>query len=215
MQLTIVITDYNTNLEWISELDNSLKQLDVEFDIVRVSNNSVYKFTSTTAVTELFCEAGNVSKAKNIGLQAATGEYVLMIDNDDMLLHGNIKQYLGFDVILPKYGSGLLKKQFNGTIIRRELIQKYNLRFLDIDYYEDYYIVYKLYYEKTHTLTTIAKPFYYYRRNPNGICNTSSASYKIRRLEQVKTIMLSMKNINAKRVMRDIEPNIDYWKQKL
>jgi hypothetical protein len=68
-------------------------------------------------------------------LFAATGDYVCVIDNDDKLLAGDIKQYLNkYDVILPKFQDGLLRKQTNCIIFKRELINKYKLHYLDVGY---------------------------------------------------------------------------------
>jgi glycosyltransferase involved in cell wall biosynthesis len=218
MELTVIITDYNTNLKWIKELDESLKQLDVEFDIVRVSeypNKPSYKFTCTEHVTEIYCEYGNVSKSKNIGLHAATGDYVLLIDNDDKILCGKVKQYWGFDIIIPQYNDGLTKLLTNGIIFKRELIERYNLHFLDVDFWEDYYITYQLLYNKSHTRIIMKFMFYFYRPNPTSMCTKIPVQNKIKGIRNTQSLMAAYSTVDMNIVHRDTDPCIKYWESKL
>lgn len=125
--ITIVVPVYNVE-NYIERCVNSLvNQTFSDFDIVLVDDGSKDKSGDLcdmfekqyNNITVIHKENGGLASARNAGLEACTGEYVMFIDSDDWIetnalesLVDTIKRYKRPDVI--KYG---YKKICNGEIL--------------------------------------------------------------------------------------------------
>jgi len=94
MKFSIIIPNYN-NIKWLDKCINSvLKQKDVDYEVILVDDGSTDK--SRTRCDELgklhpeikaiLQENQGVARARNTGLDHATGDYVFFLDSDDYLL---------------------------------------------------------------------------------------------------------------------------------
>lgn len=102
MKLSIIIPVYNGE-KYISELlDNILDQIDNhECEILVIENGSSDNTTEllmnnyyNNSKVKLFHSEKGVSKARNLGIREATGDYLMFIDADDKLLNNSINHIL-------------------------------------------------------------------------------------------------------------------------
>lgn len=127
-----------------------------------------------------------------------------MIDNDDYLINAEQINNLNRDIYLSMFQNGHYKKIFNGTIVKRKVLKKYQLEFLPVNFYEDFLIIQTLcdLVEKEKiTLGLFGKPLYYYRQNPKSYCYNTNYQEKINELYKIK-----------KYLKEEIHQNrLDFW----
>lgn len=97
MKLSIIIPVYNTPVDYLQECLQSIKtsHLRVDFEIIIVNDGSTnqelisflnqYQKPDTTVINK---ENGGVSSARNLGISIATGEFLICLDSDDLLMPG-------------------------------------------------------------------------------------------------------------------------------
>lgn len=194
LKLSIIIPVFNTPAEFLRDLENSLAEQsfkDFETIVVYDGCEHSFEFTKLSNVKELFIEHLGQAMAKQTGLNVADGEYLMFLDSDDYLIGSNSLSEIFErikDVAFIRLQDGKRRRQLNGVIFRRELVNTLNLHFLPVGFYEDFYIVEALYEyaQKTSAVMEYEKPFYYYRHNPAGICNTTGRREKVRELFKIK-----------------------------
>lgn len=93
--ISIIIPIYNTPVQYIAECLQSLEDAKISenYEIILVNDGSTnhetnkylehYSHPKTQIITK---ENGGVSSARNLGLKAAKGDYILFLDADDILL---------------------------------------------------------------------------------------------------------------------------------
>ena len=116
VKLSIIIPAYNAE-PYISHLINTLKpQITPEVEVIVVDDGSreVFK-TEHSWVKVIRQDNGGVSKARNRGLEEATGEYIAFIDADDLVSENYISTLFSkmpFDVLEMSWKSLPGGKQF-------------------------------------------------------------------------------------------------------
>ena len=186
--LDIVVTDYFPNYDWIKELVASIQQLDCKYKVIRISDTndgpSATLFNSLPGTRYIYAPAGDRGTSKQIGLDNATGDYIMFLDNDDYLLTQHLEKYLKLDVdvIRLQNSAHKISEMISHFIFKRELIEKYNLKFIcGQNFFEDFLMSSRLIEHINNgdiKQTITAEPVYYYRHNPNGIVNSTQNDYK-------------------------------------
>lgn len=186
--LDIVVTDYFPNYDWIKELVACIQQLDCKYKVIRISDTndgpSAMLFNSLPGTRYIYAPEGDRGISKQIGLDNATGDYIMFLDNDDYLITSDLNKYLDLnvDVIRLQNSAHKISEMITHIIFKRELIEKYDLKFIcGQNFFEDFLVVNRLLEhinngEIKQTIT--AEPVYYYRHNPNGIVNSTQNDYK-------------------------------------
>ena len=98
--LDIVVTDYFSNIEWIKELVASIQKLDCAYRVIRVSDTddgpSATLFNSLPGTQYIYAPAGDRGASKQLGLDNASADYIMFLDNDDYLLTQHLEKYLKY-----------------------------------------------------------------------------------------------------------------------
>lgn len=197
-KLTVVVTHYKEPVDTYKALFDSLAIQqgidlnDIEVIVVQDGNEGgvplsfLEQYTYTTRLINI--PKGGVSKARNKGLDEATGEYVMFCDCDDMfysafglwMLMRAIEQKP--DVIFSSFTEEsmitdeyhLIRKDkditfIHGKAFRKEWLVAENIRFKDeLTIHEDGYFV-ALCNVLSKTQQYIDQPFYLWRWNPNSV----------------------------------------------
>ena len=109
MDLSIIIPVYNTPVPVLRRCLSSVEAIvDVSFEVLLVDDGSKEEtatFCNEYAATHPFIRCfhkknGGVSSARNMGLEAAQGDYVLFVDGDDEVLADAFTMPLEGDLIL-------------------------------------------------------------------------------------------------------------------
>lgn len=167
-------------------------------------------------------ENGGVSSARNVGLKAATGEYISFVDSDDYMNESYMECISLFDenidLITFDYEDDLGNKKsinikksivlknellekifpWNGSIwnriYRKSIISKYNLKFDEnIKYGEDLIFLINYINKIENKIMYISKNFYHYSYNPNSATNSKNTD-----LEYFDTVNLAFNKIKNK-----------------
>lgn len=102
IKFSIVIPVYNVDLIWLEKAINSVKnQTYVNWELCLVDDCStdpkVKEYLSTIQISKIkveFCEKnGGISVASNRGVELATGDYILLMDNDDEIAPSALKEF--------------------------------------------------------------------------------------------------------------------------
>ena len=103
MKLSIVIPVYNTREYLAACLDSALDNACNDYEIVIVNDGSTddsgiiaagYVSRYPELIRVITTENGGLGAARNVGLEAAQGEYLLFVDSDDTLAKGALKEML-------------------------------------------------------------------------------------------------------------------------
>lgn len=215
--LDIVVTDYFPNYDWIKELVASVQNLDCNYRIIRISDTdmgpSATLLNSLPGTRYIYAPAGDRGTSKQIGLDNASSDYIMFLDNADYLITSDLNKYLNLDVdvIRLKNSEQKISEMISHFIFKRELIEKYNLKFIcGQNFFEDFLIVSRLL-ERINNgdikQTITAEPVYYYRHNSSDIVNSTQNDYKynclciideiLREEPDYETYKSNLKNIKA------------------
>lgn len=204
-KVSIIIPAYNVG-SFIERCLNSIdKQTYRNFEVLIVNDGSK---DNTEEVATRFCythenftyikkENGGVSSARNLGLDYATGDYVLFIDSDDWInetfvenLVKNIKDEDSFCQIseFKKVGSDSVKdydinyefaKLFRiasvwSKLFNKKVIDDINLRFSNVTMGEDLEFCAKAYIQNS-SISMATGSIYYYFSNESSLTHTFNA----------------------------------------
>lgn len=101
MLISVVIPLYNKEPIIEKSLRSVLSQDCDDFEVVVVNDGStdksveIVKSINDSRVTLIEQENGGPSKARNTGVRHAKGDWILLLDADDVLLDGALKKYVG------------------------------------------------------------------------------------------------------------------------
>lgn len=225
--VTFVITYYDLPTEMLTECIDSILALSLraaDREIIIVDDGS-----PTSPMSELLGYGddiiymrkpnGGVSTARNVGLRAATGQYVQFIDGDDRLIQPayehclDIARYGNIDMIMfdftrqeadtttytdgePTSGSEYMRTQnINGAaclyLFRRNILG--SLTFTpDTNYGEDEEFTPQLLLRADQVVHTSAKA-YYYRLRETSATGSSTAESRHHRLDDTLQVILRLK----------------------
>src|SRR5574344_2460467 len=94
IKLSIIIPYYKT-LELTKKLlDTLVPQLTKECECILIDDGCNELELDKYPITVIHKENGGVSKARNTGIDKATGEYIVFIDSDDMIKSNYIETIL-------------------------------------------------------------------------------------------------------------------------
>ena len=100
MKLSIIIPVYNTREYLAACLDSVLDTACNDYEIVIVNDGSTddsgiiaagYASRYPELIRVITTENGGLGAARNVGLEAAQGDYLLFVDSDDTLANGALK----------------------------------------------------------------------------------------------------------------------------
>ena len=103
MKLSIIIPVYNTREYLAVCLDSVLDNACNDYEIVIVNDGSTddsgiiaagYASRYPELIRVITTENGGLGAARNVGLEAAKGDYLLFLDSDDSLSRGALKEML-------------------------------------------------------------------------------------------------------------------------
>ena len=103
MKLSIIIPVYNTQEYLAACLDSALDKACNDYEIVIVNDGSTddsgiiaagYASRYPELIRVITTENGGLGAARNVGLEAAQGDYLLFVDSDDTLAKGALKEML-------------------------------------------------------------------------------------------------------------------------
>ncbi len=112
VQLSIIIISYNTKKLTAEAIRSVLTQKDVDcLEVIVVDNHSsdgsvAYlkeKFGSKISVIAQSTNAG-FSQANNVGISKSSGEYLLLLNSDTVVMEGTLRKLLDAAMANPRYG---------------------------------------------------------------------------------------------------------------
>lgn len=130
--VSFIIPAYNAANSICSCIDSIVNQPYKNIEIIVVNDGSsdstidiCYKYINKNIIFRLFNKVnGGVSSARNLGLDQATGDYIMFIDADDYLLPNTITLELiskNVDMIqIPRNGGSRFKEYKNDIIINEQ-----------------------------------------------------------------------------------------------
>lgn len=245
--ISIVIPVYNIERKYLSEcVDSILNQTYTNFEICLADDCSTKQETLDTLreyeekdSRVKVCyrkENGHISKASNSALEIATGEFIALVDNDDMLvpnaLYENVKllnEDRSIDMIYsdedkidlfanrrdpnfkPDYSPDtLLSNNYicHFTLLRKQIIDEIGGFRVGMEGAQDYDLFLR-FSEKTTNIKHIPKLLYRWRMIPGSTAATiDSKNYAIERGRQAIENHLIRKNIKAE---VNVHPRVPYY----
>lgn len=144
MKISIIIPVYNCEKYLEECLESIIHQVDKNMDEIIIINDGstdssdtiISRFLSVYSnIIYILTENKGVSNARNIGINTASGDFVLFIDSDDILIDGTIKKIkkeCSFDVdcIFTKYrllGDNTIKAD---SYVKKDLNKKEALNYM-------------------------------------------------------------------------------------
>lgn len=135
--VSVIIPVYNL-ASWLSKsIDSVLAQTYSDFEIIAVDDGSVDNSAeilkryaeSDERIKPIFKANGGVSSARNVGLDAAVGEYVFFLDGDDWIVPDTLEKLINlsdeFDVVQAAftevYDDGSEKFPDDVSFVNREI----------------------------------------------------------------------------------------------
>ena len=153
INISIIIPVYNIE-QWIGLMIDSLKEQDLgnyKAEIIFVINNCTDNSEGVIRDSGLdcrilYCQRQGCGNARNVGLEACSGEYIWFMDGDDWLLSDTaIKQVLDkayeldLNALLIPFNSNLFRRPYYSMVwqylLRRSFVQ--DIRFPSIQPQED------------------------------------------------------------------------------
>lgn len=230
MFLSIIIPVYNAETYLAACLDSCLAQRfpSGDYEILCVNDGStdgsaeiLERYAGEDPRIQVITRPnGGVSAARNVGLEAARGEYIWFVDADDFIQHDCLEPLfrilsdgpvdkLSFghfefekalsDVQAAEAAQGSLRptSSFLGSMIweslyRRAFLEQHGLRFREgISYAEDGLFLYEFSQRKP-AVSSIDQVFYYYRRNPASVTRSRSDTARQKRSDSALEVALVM-----------------------
>ncbi|MFQ6792509.1 MAG: glycosyltransferase family 2 protein [Thomasclavelia sp.] len=247
--ISILIPVYNVKKEYLKEcIDSVLQQTYTNFEICIVddaSNNEdtikcLQEFENNDKCKVFWRrENGHISRASNDALKMANGQFIALLDNDDILdknaLYENVvllnkddtldliysdEDKIDFD---GKYCEPHFKPDFSPdtllslnyichfTVIRKSIIEQVGGFEIGVEGAQDYDVFLKIS-EITNKIRHISKILYHWRKSETSTANSSEAKdYVINRTIMVLNNALKRRNIDGKAVK---DKNSDFYQIK-
>ena len=230
-KVSIIIPIYNSEEHIEICLNSILNQTYRNIEIVLVNDGSTdnslriirkYGKKYGDKIKIIDQKNGGVSSARNVGLENATGYYIMFSDNDDYMEKNYIETYVDEssdnDIII----GGYIRKTYDGkTLFTRKLvnkvlcpyiqlaswgklykstfIKKNNLHFLKTAIADDFY--FNIFaYNLTNKIKVINNTGYYWMYNSNSLSNTDS-----KKLNRVDDLLLTLSTIKKNLSPKDKE----------
>lgn len=107
MKVSVVIPTYNRADLLVQAVDSVLKQNVSDLEVIVVDDGSTDHTRQAMAPYEnriryIYQNNGGVNQARNHGLSLSTGEYIALLDNDDLWLPGKLAIQLGLMAQFPQ-----------------------------------------------------------------------------------------------------------------
>lgn len=209
---SVIIPVYNAE-KYINEcIDSILSQSFREYELILVDDGSTdksltvcQKYANNDFRIKVFHqENAGVSRARNKGIEIATGSYVLFADADDYYLPDAFQIFMTYlkrsnaDAIVSDAikvgkvdGGRFIGKDYDeffndnpiihiprhalwGYLLNKEIIDNFNIRFVEGLAYSEDSIFLMNYLLKCKTLQTISQPLYAYRIHPDSVCQSEN-----------------------------------------
>lgn len=228
-KVSIVVPIYNAEEHLKLCLDSILNQTYKNIELVLVNDGSTdnsiniineYKEKYSNIIKVINKENTGVSDTRNIGVENATGEYLMFSDNDDYMEPNVIEEYIkandnDYDIII----GGYLRKTYEGKILftrklenkelspyiqlaswgklyKMSFIKENNFKFLKTAIADDFY--FNIFaYNATDKIKSIDNVGYHWMFNSKSLSNTDSK--KMNRTDDlIKTLNQIQKDIKTK-----------------
>ena len=227
-KVSIIIPIYNSEEHIEFCLNSILNQTYRNVEIILVNDGSTdnslriikkYSKKYEDKIKVIDKKNGGVASARNVGLENATGYYIMFSDNDDYMEKNYIETYVNEaednDIII----GGYIRKTYDdktlftrrlvnkvlcpyiqlaswGKLYRHTFIKKNNLHFLKTAIADDFYFNI-LAYNLTNKIKVINNTGYYWMFNSNSLSNTDSK--KLNRVDDLLlTLSLIKQNLKSK-----------------
>lgn len=239
--ISVLIPVYNVNKDYLKEcIDSVLKQTYTNFEICIVDDASNKEDTieclkeyENNEKCKIYWrkENGHISKASNDALKMANGEFIALLDNDDVLdknaLYENVKllnENDSLDLIYSdedkidldgKYCEPHFKPSFSPdtllslnyichfAVIRKSILKQIGGFEIGVEGAQDYDVFLKIS-EVTDKITHISKILYHWRKSETSTANSSGAKdYIVNRTIKVLDNALKRRKINGIAVKDD------------
>ncbi len=136
-KVSIIIPVYNAEKYLKQCLESILEQTYTNIEIIIIndgstdnSKNIIEKYKNEFSEIKIVNQANSgVSNSRNVGINISTGNYIMFVDSDDIIIKDYIEQLMS---ILKKYGLDVIKSSFKNF---KEDSKKYT----DISFYKDQY----------------------------------------------------------------------------
>ena len=200
------------------------------------------KYTKDKRFKLIDKENTGVSNSRNIGIKSAQGDFIAFVDSDDwcstnyletaiknmekcdLLCFGYLKSYKNINkqiIISSKenISSQILDANSIGgylwnKIFKKEIIQKYHIKFNEkIHYCEDLVFV-KDYIDKIRKVNYINIPLYYYRMRKTSVSSNFYSEKSISILNAIEVLMSKYKNSKELYEKLIIDYIVNYYKLK-
>lgn len=114
-KISVIVPIYNAEKYVARCLDSILIQADESIELILINDGSTdkseeiiktYLETNKSKIKYIKKENNGVANTRNIGLENATGEYIIFVDSDDYIdkdLFKSLKQYMEQDIDIIKY----------------------------------------------------------------------------------------------------------------
>lgn len=124
MRISVIIPVFNASSTVSSAVESILSQNCPDVEIILVDDGSTDSSlqvcdslaSASSCVKVLHKPNGGVSSARNLGLESATGDYVMFLDSDDLLKPDSLRIMSGFDADMILAG---FEKVIDGSVCER------------------------------------------------------------------------------------------------
>lgn len=219
IKISIVVPFYNPPLHLFAECLRALKKLN-PYEVILVddcsSDSQAVKMAQTSGFKYLQTpyQSGHDGLPHNMGVKAASGEYICRVDADDVLLE--LPQTINTDIYFGRLNRvkapiGLTVEELifapraicNALVARKEIWLKYPLA-EDNNVYGDVFFALRVLHNQ-HTCTVHPKVNYIYHKHPNSIQNSKPLFHH--RMRQIQTIarFCQMENIEPSQAIQFLE----------
>ena len=134
-KISVIVPVYNTDTEYLQKcIDSILEQKGADTELILINDGSVGDAPGVceraakedSRVIYISQENSGVSVARNKGLDAATGDYIMFVDSDDFISPGLFERLLpsmgkGLDILFFGYCTSYVGREMNRVISSPDL----------------------------------------------------------------------------------------------
>jgi glycosyltransferase involved in cell wall biosynthesis len=225
-KVSVIVPIYNAELHISQCLNSIINQTYTNLEILLINDGStdssleiINNFSIKDKRIKIINKSnGGVASARNLGLKLSTGQYIMFLDNDDMINLDLVKTFIENieenDIII----CGYTRQTYDGkTIFKRKLCndnlapfiqlacwgKMYNakyikqFKFMESKIADDFYFNI-LAYDNTKKIKTINYCGYYWLFNPKSLSNTNNKQFKLTKelLNVLTSIYQNVQNID-------------------